>query len=282
MKRALVVLSFSTLMTSTSLSAAYYSSGTYEATAGNESYDRPYYRDNTGYYYAQNQMSRDGYTYANAAMATPSGQPSTTTPETAQKDRELVKRIQQALEGDGLKQAYRSVTINVANGVVTITGTMVSSKDRQELKNKINSVPGVVRIEDRLEVEDASMPRSYKNNSSSYYRDNSSAVYDSNDNEISYNDGSDSLESNADDRLLRLKIQDNLKDGKFGKPYPNIQIDVREGNVTARGTVASDSDRRDVMNRIKNIPGVRQVDNQLTLQIPTQASPSYNSSANSY
>jgi hyperosmotically inducible periplasmic protein len=49
---------------------------------------------------------------------------------------------------------------------------------------------------------------------------------------------------------------------------PSFQINAANGRATVRGTVSSEVEKRDIERRIRNMPGIQDVDNQLDVQTP--------------
>ncbi len=48
----------------------------------------------------------------------------------------------------------------------------------------------------------------------------------------------------------------------------NFQLSTSDGRATLRGTVASEADKREIERRVRSMPGVHSVDNQLDVQAP--------------
>lgn len=63
----------------------------------------------------------------------------------------------------------------------------------------------------------------------------------------------------ADQQLVK-NIQEKLNDGWFSKNYPNINIAVRNGNVTLSGIVETSSEKEEIEKEVRNMEGVRSLD----------------------
>jgi hypothetical protein len=66
----------------------------------------------------------------------------------------LAENIRRALAADTLlNSAARDVRMSVYNGRVTMTGRTVSEAERQRLHSAISGLPGVYRLDDRIQVD---------------------------------------------------------------------------------------------------------------------------------
>jgi BON domain len=72
-------------------------------------------------------------------------------------DNDLRTRIKESLSGGWFGNKFENVSVNVSNGVVTITGTVLSDQDKQEIENRIKDMPQVRKLIDLLQVN-ASAP----------------------------------------------------------------------------------------------------------------------------
>lgn len=87
---------------------------------------------------------------------------------------------------------------------------------------------------------------------------------------ISYADSSYLFRSHPDKFIpddIDTTIKDNVKKALQGGPnkrnYDNIDVEVNTGNITLRGTVQTQQDYRNVMERVGDVRGVRDIDNQI-------------------
>jgi hypothetical protein len=62
----------------------------------------------------------------------------------------------------------------------------------------------------------------------------------------------------TDDRSLERDIQNSIQN-------QNVKVSVNNGVVTLRGTVNSDDEKRTIEDKVSSMPGVQDVDNQLTV-----------------
>lgn len=70
--------------------------------------------------------------------------------------------------------------------------------------------------------------------------------------------------SSGDQSLLEKRIRQDLqKDNSFGSEVDNIKITAKNGTVTLRGPVTSQRMKDDIESKVKDMAGVKNVDNQL-------------------
>ncbi len=70
----------------------------------------------------------------------------------------------------------------------------------------------------------------------------------------------------GDDQQLTKAIDEKLAKGRRLKKYENVYFTVSYGNVYLQGTVETLDDKAQVTRDILSIKGVKQIDNQLTVQ----------------
>jgi osmotically-inducible protein OsmY len=69
-----------------------------------------------------------------------------------------------------------------------------------------------------------------------------------------------------EDRLLNAKIREKLNSGWFSKGFDAIVLRTSNGIVLITGTVDKMDDVKKVHEQVKNVDGVREVNNQLTVK----------------
>lgn len=70
------------------------------------------------------------------------------------------------------------------------------------------------------------------------------------------------------DQALSEKISKVLNEGRRLKKYENVSFYVSYGNVTLQGTVDTLDDKNQIKRDVLAVPGVRQIDNQITVEPP--------------
>jgi hypothetical protein len=75
-------------------------------------------------------------------------------PPVTDPDLALGESVSQALKGDPyLESVSDNVEAQVSGGVVTLTGTVPYEDDRQRVVNRISLLPGVLRVENKLDTD---------------------------------------------------------------------------------------------------------------------------------
>lgn len=154
-------------------------------------------------------------------------------PSANEEDRQLTARAQNALCGGALCKGYDSVVVYVRNGKATIDGHADSDSDIADIVKRIGDIDGIIEIDNRL-LADGNISQT--------------------------------------DNQLTLRSREALKGSALSKGYEDIVVDVSNGQATIKGYVDSENDRLDVVRRIKEIDGIKGVDDKLVLRV--KASPS--------
>jgi osmotically-inducible protein OsmY len=89
------------------------------------------------------------------------GQTQQTLSSEKDQDQLLLNKVQNAVKANPDSKDYKNVTIRVSNGIVILTGTIDTTKQRQILKGRIHKIVGVKNIDDELAVKES--PSSSKN-----------------------------------------------------------------------------------------------------------------------
>jgi len=72
---------------------------------------------------------------------------------TTETDRTLNSQIRTALKGDtSLNDASQKVNLSSDNGVVTLSGTVATEKDKQDIESRVESMAGVKEVENNLQI----------------------------------------------------------------------------------------------------------------------------------
>ncbi len=68
-------------------------------------------------------------------------------------DRTITQQIRQAVMSDGaLTTNAKNIKIITINGVVTLRGPVASSQEKDAIARKVNSVQGIIRVDNQLEI----------------------------------------------------------------------------------------------------------------------------------
>lgn len=68
------------------------------------------------------------------------------------------------------------------------------------------------------------------------------------------------------DQEIKQKIKDTMNSVWFSKGFENVSYEVNYGNVDLNGSVETSEDKHKIEDSVKKISGVRQVNNQLTIE----------------
>jgi len=137
----------------------------------------------------------------------------------------------QFLRVAGLKDV--SVNQDRYKGVITLTGTTVSDSDRRQAESIAKSIASSEVVSDQIAVRPTGQESTAK-------------TVDS--------DIDKAIEKNFDAVLVKHKLDSNVK------------YDVKNGVITLKGKVKSESQRGDVEKLASNVPSVRQVVNELEVR----------------
>jgi osmotically-inducible protein OsmY len=77
---------------------------------------------------------------------------------------------------------------------------------------------------------------------------------------------SDQFENEADRKITQQIRQAVVKDDSLSTSAQNVKIITQDGKVTLRGTVKSDSEKQKIAARAKQVPGVKNVENLITVK----------------
>lgn len=236
--------------------------------------------------------------YQNQQRSWNQNQPNARTPQPksygesiADNDSKILAQIKQNLEDKNFDKS-NSLQISVKSGRVFIAGKVNTPDDKKTLEQIAGSVPGVraVTLNVRVVRFSGGQNRSSQWNSNSFqdssgYQqsndNNGSTSSNSDDSDLSYNDSSDASDDSSQaaangaqvsDESLTQRIERELRGSWFSRGYPNVNVDVSEGNAKLTGTVDSPKDQRDLEIKVRNVAGVQSVDNQVQVKKPLNGS----------
>jgi len=91
---------------------------------------------------------------SSGTRSTPSGTLSSTQDRAVKEtDRSLNSQIREAFSRHStLREASNTVVMNTDNGVVTLTGTVATEKEKMDLENELQRISGVSRVENELQI----------------------------------------------------------------------------------------------------------------------------------
>jgi len=165
-------------------------------------------------------------------------------------DENLSRQISDLLNSPGFSQRFGSVKFSIADGVITLKGSVSSIHDKMEVEKALRSIKGIKSVRSQLLI-----------------RGKEAAL-----NEIAHGGHShapvaknvplprDISTSNADKQLnaqIRIDAQD------LWKKYPNVRLNTSDGVVTLEGSVTSNEDPDKLVTAIQRMDKVKSVNNEL-------------------
>lgn len=161
-------------------------------------------------------------------------------------DQEIATQVRDTLKGGWFGKSFDKVNFDVTHGTVTLRGNVESLKDKTSLEDKIRKIQGVKQVINQIV---------------------------STNNEVSLNN--DAMAATAahpdfaatdDDRALNAKIREKLKGGWLSKGYDTIILRTNNGIVIISGFVEKPEDVQKVSDKVKEVDGVKGVNNLVTVQ----------------
>lgn len=164
----------------------------------------------------------------------------------SQEDTLIEDKIQNEVLSDSSNN-FQFVGVSVSNGIVTLTGLVGSPELRRTLQERISQLEGIrIRsIDNRVDVRNLNA-----RNAGNISANESGMMTNTNTEKVS-------------DSELTKKIRDALSKDAFTKGLDKVSYTVTSGRVSLRGTVNSEAEKTDAYNRIRSIPGVTSVDNNI-------------------
>ncbi|MDP9267878.1 MAG: BON domain-containing protein [Acidobacteriota bacterium] len=145
-------------------------------------------------------------------------------------DGPLQQKVQQEL---GKKKQWSNVHATVADGVVTLTGTVKTYADKQRAEHKAEHTDGVRAVVNQIVVDAGSAS-----------------------DEQLFQTIADKLRYDRVDQGLIMGVNRNVT---AGNTFNNFNIDVKNGVVTISGNARTDTDAASAVALVENTPGVKDV-----------------------
>ena len=142
-------------------------------------------------------------------------------------DAAITAKVKTELIGEKNVQA-RNIDVDTVAGVVVLSGYVDSQQEANRAGLLAKSVSGVVRVKNELQV------------------------------------GSRTVGQGVDDKVLGVKIKTRLME-EPGVRSLNIDVDVYSGSASVTGTVASQEQKKKVLNLIRSVEGVKGVVDNLQI-----------------
>lgn len=142
-------------------------------------------------------------------------------------DAAITAKVKTELIGEKNVQA-RNIDVDTVAGVVVLSGYVDSQQEANRAGLLAKSVSGVVRVKNELQV------------------------------------GSRTVGQGVDDKVLGVKIKTRLME-EPGVRSLNIDVDVYSGSASVTGTVASQEQKKKVLNLIRSVEGVKGIVDNLQI-----------------
>jgi len=148
-------------------------------------------------------------------------------------DQAIYKKIKDMTSPGLLSKGYPDVTFTVVNGVVTLVGSVEKVDDNTKLQDSVKKIDGVKQVNANLQVV-----------AKTAYTDDTSNMI-------------------ASDQVVYKKVKDAISPGYISKGYPNVGVTIANGVVTLTGFVDKLDDKAKLLDTVKKVSGVRQVNNNV-------------------
>jgi osmotically-inducible protein OsmY len=182
-----------------------------------------------------------GFTPLSEAQTAPNSPSDKQVPAAPATDKTLEDRIEYSLETNAMVRKY-NLDVKVDKGVATLTGDVATAAQKSEAE-KLAKLPGVTRVDNRIEIDP----------------DEDKTVADR------IAKGLSRTGETINDTWILTKVKwfhtgaDDLKGS-------DINVDVKDGVVTLKGTVKTEAGRAKAIALAKDTDGVKRVVDQLTIK----------------
>jgi osmotically-inducible protein OsmY len=176
-------------------------------------------------------------------------------------DKSLDERIEKRLNSSTLKRY--NIDVDVDAGVAKLTGTVPTEADRRKA-TQLATVPGIARVENQL-VIDAAATRGTSGTMKSKAKEGAEKTKDGAEKVVDKTkEGLSKTGEVITDAWITTRVhskfvgEDLLKDS-------DINVDTKDHTVTLKGTVMSAAGRARAVEQAKEVEGVHQVIDRLTI-----------------
>ncbi|MCG3159912.1 MAG: hypothetical protein JMDDDDMK_00937 [Acidobacteria bacterium] len=168
-------------------------------------------------------------------------------------DAVLTARIKAQMLTDGRISPTR-INVDTLNGEVTLKGEAATQEEKEAAEQVARSVEGVRSVSNQIIVNPAAANTGLPTGNEMKRRAEKAVE----------NVGRE-VKKEAGEAFLLSEIKARL----VGAGYSNIAVEVEQGVATLKGEVASKKDCAAVETIVRKVEGVKQVDNQITVRVPT-------------
>lgn len=162
-------------------------------------------------------------------------------------DQEIKQEIHDSIGSGWFSKGYENVLFDVQNGFVTLRGTVDSHESSRKVEDSVKKIEGVRQVNNQIAISKQGL----------------TAYSDSQLNDYEKKFPQDAA-FDKQDRQINAKIRDKVISKWFSNGNKKLALKTANGVVIITGTVDSSEDVQKVSDLIKEIEGVKSVNNQLT------------------
>jgi osmotically-inducible protein OsmY len=166
-------------------------------------------------------------------------------------DQEIHKEIHNELRPGWFSKGFPNVSFDVNNVNVILRGSVDSLENKNKIEKGVREIEGVRQVNNQITIaketkdQDTYSDSQLIDSEKKYPRDSAAT---------------------PQDRQLNAKIRDKISNGWFTKDYETVVLKTANGIVIITGTVDKPEDAQKVSDKIKDIAGIRSVNNQLSVK----------------
>ncbi len=160
-------------------------------------------------------------------------------------DQEIAKNVSDALSSGWLSKGFEKVSFDVNNGVVVLSGSVGSIDDKSKIEDQIKKIKGVRQVNNQITV----------NGEKASDKETKKII------EVEKKYPED-YAATDEDKQINVKIREKLS-GIFSDSNKDVKVHTSDGVVTLTGWVNSTSDIDKINKDLKEIDGVKSINNLL-------------------
>lgn len=160
-------------------------------------------------------------------------------------DQVIARKITDTLKGGWFSKGYETITFSVHQGNVELNGTVEKEEDRKKVEDAVRKIDGVRNIHNQISFSRTPAAK---------------------------DDRKDDMNKYPQDRYvtpLDRKIATNVRDSLsswFSSNPEFLAVYVDNGNVMIRGYVTNLKEREKITEKLKEVDGVRSINNQMLIR----------------
>ena len=177
----------------------------------------------------------------------------------ANADAALATAVRQAFgRYSNLSAIAPNIQVSAQNGTVTLTGNVPTEQDRNFIENVVRSTPGVVGINDELQVPAPPVMTQPTGRTDQGYNTGTGDIFNLHVQGL-----------NPTDRTVAQNILQGLQtDQALNSLLPKVDINVANGRVILQGMVQNQQQKNTIASAVERAAGAGNVDNRLQVQSP--------------